>query len=74
MDRWDKRRKYYINNEKPKIDGKLSKRVVLFLARAYMHADLEGPLEQIEDKEFLRIHGLGPGTLREIRTVIPAPK
>ena len=74
MDKWDKRRKYYINNEKPKIDGKLSKRVVLFLARVYMHADLEGPLEQIEDKEFLRIHGLGPGTLREIRTVIPAPK
>jgi hypothetical protein len=74
MEKWYKRRKYYIENEKPKIAGKLSKRVVLFLARCYMNGQLEGPLEQIEDKEFLRIHGLGPGTLREIRTVIPAPK
>jgi hypothetical protein len=74
MDRWEKRRKYFLENEKPKIEGKISKRVVLFLARCYMSGQLEGKLEQNEDKEFLRIHGLGPGTLKEIRTVVPSPK
>jgi len=73
MDNWESRRKYFHEKEKPKIDGKLSKRIVDLLARGYMRSDLEGPLEELEDVEFRRVYGLGITTLAEIRKVIPVP-
>jgi len=71
---WEKRRKYFHEKEKPKIDGKLPKRIVDLLARGYMRSDLEGPLEKLEDIEFRRVYGLGITTLAEIRKVIPVPE
>jgi hypothetical protein len=73
MDNWESRRKYFHEKEKPKIDGKLSKRIVDLLARGYMRSDLQGPLEELEDVEFRRVYGLGITTLAEIRKVIPVP-
>jgi hypothetical protein len=70
VDNFETRRVYYISNEKPKLAGKLPRRIELIIARAYMRGDLEVPLEEVEDMEFDRIRGVGPGTLAEIRKVI----
>lgn len=74
MGDWDKRLQYFNENIRPQIKKRVSHRVELLLARAYMRGDLEGPIEDIEDVVLERVWGLGPGTLREIRQVIPAPK
>lgn len=58
-----------------KIEGKVSERVRLVVARGYLYAGrLVKPLEEITDKEFLACPEVGSKTLAEIRTVIPAPK
>jgi hypothetical protein len=70
VENFETRRVYYTDHEKPKIAGKLPRRIELLIARAYMRGDLAGPLEGLEDVEFDRIWGVGPGTLAEIRKVI----
>ncbi len=57
-----------------KIEGKVSERVRLVVARGYLLAGLVKPLEEITDKEFLACPEVGSKTLAEIRTVIPAPR
>ncbi len=73
MDRVEERRKYFFDNEKNKIAGKIPHRLEMLLARAYMRGDLEGPLEKIEDIELDRIYGVGRGNIAAIRKVIPSP-
>lgn len=70
MTTWEKRRLNFNGSERPKLAGKVPHRIELLLARAYMRGDLEGPLEEIEDKVFEQIYGIGPLTLVEIRKVI----
>jgi hypothetical protein len=73
MDKYQKRRNYFDENERPKITKKVPYRVELLLARSYLMGYLEGPLEAITDEQLSRLRGLGAITLFEIRQVIPAP-
>jgi len=60
--------------EKAKLEGKVSTRVCLLVSRLYLWAgNLEKPLEQVTDDEFLSCYAVGLKTLEEIRKVIPAP-
>lgn len=70
----EKRRTDFNENERPKVHGKISRRLENLLARAYMREDLEGPLEGLEDIELLRIRNFGKGLLQEFRKVIEGPK
>jgi len=55
------------------LDGKASRRAVLLIAREYLWFGLEKPLDDLTDKELLARKFVGPKTVEEIRTVIPAP-
>ena len=56
------------------LQGRVSNRVAIFMARQYLWAKIEKPLEDLTDAQLLDLEGLGPKTLAEIREVIPAPK
>ena len=60
-------------SEVAKLVGKVSYRVYILVSRFYLRDFLNKPLEHYTDKEFLRVKGLGPKTLQEIRKAIPAP-
>jgi len=55
------------------LDGRASRRVVLLITREYIWFGLEKPLDELTDKELLARKFVGPKTVEEIRTVIPAP-
>ncbi len=74
MVKFGKYRKLWDKQERFKVEGKISNRVCLLLARCYIWGWLSKPLGEITDKEFLGHDGIGPRTLAEIRTVIPAPQ
>jgi hypothetical protein len=59
-------------SESAKLARKVSYRVFLLVNRFYLWDYLNKPLEHYTDEEFLRVKGLGPKTLQEIRKVIPA--
>lgn len=67
MSTWEKRQHL------SKIEGKVSMRVLLLVFRCYLYGDLEKPIEEVTDKEFLKCFAVGPKTLAEIRSVIPNP-
>ena len=74
MASWAERAKIS-TRECQKIEGKVSERVRLVVARGYLYEGrLVKPLEEITDKEFLACPEVGPKTLAEIRMVIPASK
>jgi hypothetical protein len=70
MNNFEKNRDYFNQNIRPKLAGKVPRRIELLLARAYMFGDIAGPIEQIDDAKLDRLYGIGPGTLTEIRKVI----
>jgi hypothetical protein len=74
MEDWERRRKYFHDNEIQKIVGKLPQRVINLIARGYMRGLIEGPLENIEDSQFMYIYGVGDTTLAQIRKVFPVPE
>jgi len=55
------------------LDGKVSSRAVLLIAREYLWFGLEKPLDELTDKELLARKFVGPKTVEEIRAVIPSP-
>ncbi len=55
------------------LDGKVSSRVILLIARAYLYGDLVKPLDELTDEELLAEPWVGPKTVEEIRAVIPSP-
>lgn len=73
MDTWNKQRKRS-DEVKAKLEGKVSDRVKLLIARFYLWGWLEKPLEELSDVDFLWCDGCGVKTLQEIRKVIPAPE
>jgi hypothetical protein len=61
------------DKEKAKLAGKVSNRVLLLIGRQYLYGWLKKPLEEVTDDEFLSRENIGPRTLQEVRSVIPAP-
>jgi len=61
------------HREMGKLTGKVGNRVFLLLLRQYLYSNVEKPIEEITDAEFLNFRGVGPKTLAEIRAVLPAP-
>jgi len=59
--------------ERAKVEGLVSNRVFLVLARCYLYGYLTGSLEHYTDEDFLTLPELGPKTLLEIRRAIPSP-
>ena len=55
------------------LDGKVSSRVVLLMAREYLWFGLQKPLDELTDKELLARKFVGPKTVEEIRAVISSP-
>lgn len=57
---------------------KLSGKAYKALLRAYLvpptHRSATKPLSELSDKELLKIHGIGPARLQEIRGLFPSPK
>ena len=68
------RRRLWEEGVRPKLDGRVSDSVMLFIGRAYYDGFLNKPIEEVSDVEFLSLRGFGPKTLAQIRRVIPAPK
>lgn len=66
-------KKLWQETEGDKLLDKVSARVWFAVGRGYIDGLLTKPLEQITDKEFLKVFGLGQFTLAEIRQVIPKP-
>jgi len=73
VDNYEKRRQRFNDLERHKIEGKVSRRIEMRIARCYMYGDLRKPLESITDVEFLSVFDIGPKTLADIRKIIPAP-
>lgn len=56
------------------LDGKVTKRVAMAAARGALFGEWKKPLDELTDAEILAEPGIGPGTLADIRSVIPAPE
>ncbi len=56
------------------LDGKISNRARMLIAREYLYGFQEKPLEDLTDAELLGCKFIGPKTVAELRTVIPAPE
>ena len=72
-EKMEKRRRRFNTEDRPKLQGKVSKRAELLITRCYLYGILEKPLEAVTDAEFLSIGDVGPKTLAEVRKIIPAP-
>ena len=66
MDLWQE-------SECHKISGKISSRATMALGQGYRRGDYTKPLDELTDDEVLAATGCGPATLRELRSIIPAP-
>lgn len=73
MGNFEERRRLW-DRELLRIHRMFSTRVALLLGRGYIYGNLDKPLEQVTDAEFLTVYGLGAKTLTEIRRVIPSPE
>jgi hypothetical protein len=60
--------------ESPKVIGVFPERIKNAIARGYCKGILHRPLEEVTDKQFLTVPGLGFVTLRIIRERIPGPE
>ncbi|MBA7711956.1 hypothetical protein ES703_120924 [subsurface metagenome] len=56
------------------LDGKVSNRARMLITREYLYGWQEKPLEELTDAELLGTKFIGPKTVAELRTVVPAPK
>ena len=56
------------------LEGKVSNRVCMLITREYLWGFQEKPLEELTDAELLGSKFIGPKTVAELRTVVPAPK
>jgi len=68
----ENRRKLMEENE-AKLEGRVSERIKLLIARQYLWGEYTKPLEELTDQELLAVAYVGPKTVAEIRKVIPAP-
>lgn len=55
------------------LGGKISDRARMLIAREYLYGMQEKPLEELTDAELLDTKFIGPKTIAELRTVVPAP-
>ncbi len=56
------------------LDGKISNRASMLISREYLYGFQEKPIEELTDAELLGTMGIGPKTVAELRTVVPAPQ
>ncbi len=56
------------------LDGKISNRACMLIAREYLYGYQEKPLEELTDAELLGTKFIGPKTVAELRTVVPSPQ
>ena len=56
------------------LDGKISNRARMLIAREYLYGLQEKSLEELTDAELLGSKFIGPKTVAELRTVVPAPQ
>jgi hypothetical protein len=55
------------------LGGKISNRARMLLSREYLYGFQEKPIEDLTDTELLASKFIGPKTVAELRTVVPAP-
>lgn len=70
--KWEARRKR-ADRVKEILDGKVSDRACMLITREYLWGWQEKPLEELTDAELLGTKFIGPKTVAELRTVVPAP-
>lgn len=70
--KWEDRRKRADRVDEI-LGGKVSNRARRLLAREYLFGSQEKPLEELTDAELLGTKFIGPKTVAELRTVVPAP-
>jgi len=71
--KWVARRKR-ADRVKEILAGKVSNRARMLITREYLWGFQEKPLEELTDAELLGAKFIGPKTVAELRTVVPAPK
>ncbi|MBA7620569.1 hypothetical protein ES703_27921 [subsurface metagenome] len=71
--KWEASRKR-ADRVKEILEGKVSNRVCMLITREYLWGFQEKPLEELTDAELLGSKFIGPKTVAELRTVVPAPK
>jgi len=69
---WEVRRERAVH-VKEFLGGKVSNHARMKIARRYYYGWLEKPLEELTDAELLGTKFIGPRTVAELRTVVPAP-
>ncbi|KKM68816.1 hypothetical protein LCGC14_1457140 [marine sediment metagenome] len=60
-------------SECARITGKISAHATMALGKGYQRGDYTKPLDELTDDEVLAALNCGPATLRELRSVFPAP-
>ena len=60
-------------SEYAKVSSQIRAHATMALGQAYRRGDFRKPLEELSDQEVLEARGCGEATLRQLRSVIPAP-
>lgn len=67
------KKRRFIEEQRAKVRGKVSRRLELVIGRGYLYGHIKKPLELLSDKELLKIPGLGAISLYDLRRVVPRP-